>query len=632
MCAMRTRTAALLAASIALSAPPLRAQEPAAPEFLKNTSFSNFDERGNFWTGVNPDGVLAGSTVVHFGWKPGPPILTAEGGIDNRPMPISVALDDLNADGLLDIAAMENPGYLRVYFNSGTPQQPKFDKGELAPFYISRVANSDPTLSWISNPNKNKDFWFVRQTNRIHFSDILRSGKKNLLIGNYAGELFLVPNTGSSQKPEFRSPADLARVMIHTSGDAARKWGNIFSPATVDWNRDGKDDLLIGEGSYSANSIHLLLNQGSANAPKFDETAKHVLAYGMGLEQLTPCLVDFNGDGKTDLLVTESGGKVAVYLNKSDTWKPGETIPMDSFLKVGGNDLSLGGISTVAAGDLTGDGLFDLVFGKNNGCISMTINSGTKESPKFDSVQDVKSTSPGPRIKQPHFWWLENGSERGNFYGTISIVNAADDPGAQIPEGDSCLKVFYTPSPNTVMAPPEPRDYNPPLDGFRKEDINVFYEDEMQNLRLNSERGILEKAAANYFVVMQGGHSPLVPGKTYTASMKVRGNDVPFASMYLGAAAKTNFAQQQATAGDRGAVRKKMGQDRNSVSSAKKFSPSDKWSDVSLDFTVRFNDARIAREFNTQAVQVEWNFVVVAELEPGKGVLYIDDVSISEKK
>ena len=632
MSAMRTRTAAILAASISLSAIPLRAQDqPAAPEFLKNTDFSNFDETGNFWNGVNPEGVLAGGTAVHFG-KSGPPILTAEGGISYRPMPVSVALDDLNGDGLLDIAAMENPGYLRVYFNSGTPQQPKFEKGDLAPFFISRIANSDPTLAWIPNPNKNRDYWYVRQTNRIHPTGILRSGKKDLLIGNYAGELFLIPNTGSAQKPEFLTPADLGKAMLHTSRDVARKWGNIFAPATIDWNRDGKDDLLLGEGSYSANSIHLLLNQGSANAPKFDETAKHVLAYGMGLEQLTPSLVDFNGDGKTDLLVTESGGKVAVYLNKADQWKPGDTIAMDSFLKVGGNDLSLGGISTIAAGDLTGDGLFDLVFGKNDGRLSMAINSGTKEVPKFDSVQDVKSTAPGPRIKSPPYWWLETGYDRGNFFGTISVVNAQDDPGAELTDGNSCLKVFYTPASNTVMTPPGVKNYNPAIDGFGAEDINIFYEDDMQNLRTNSERGIVEKAAANFFVVMQGGHSPLVPGKTYTVTMKTKGQGVSFASMYLGAAALTNFEIQHQKAGDRGAVKRKLGQDRNSVSAAKKFSPADKWSEVSLDMAMRFNDPRIAKEFNTPAVTIEWNFVIVAELEPGKGVLYIDDVNISEKK
>ncbi len=151
---------------------------------------------------MNPDAILAGGTQLRDD-KPGPPILTVKGGIDNRPMPVSVSLGDLNGDGLADIAAMENPGYLRVYFNSGTPQEPKFEKGELAPLFLSRISDSDPTLSWISNPSKNKDYWYARQTNRIHL-------------------IFLIPNSGNAQRPEFRTPPDLFRAMLPTSKDQAR--------------------------------------------------------------------------------------------------------------------------------------------------------------------------------------------------------------------------------------------------------------------------------------------------------------------------------------------------------------------------------------------------------------------------
>jgi hypothetical protein len=624
MSAMRTRTAALLAASISLS--PLGAQDqPAAPEFLKNANFEHFYEKDNLWNGVNQDAVLAGGTQLRED-KPGPPILTAEGGIDYRPMPVSVSIADLNGDNLPDIAAMENPGYLRVYFNSGTPQQPKFEKGELAPFFISRISDSDPTLFWISNPSKNKDFWYARQSNRIHATDLLRSGKKDLLIGNYAGEVFLIPNTGSAQRPEFRTPADIAKAMLHTSKDVARKWGNLFAPATIDWNADGKDDLLLGEGSYSANSIHLLLNQGTAAAPKFDESAKHVLAYGMGLEQLTPCIVDYNGDGKSDLLVTESGGKVAIYLNSGQPWKPGDTLPMGSFLKVGGNDLSLGGISTVSAGDLTGDGLFDLVFGKNDGRLAIATNSGTKEAPKFDAVEDLKAPAGVPKLKLPHDWNLDAGYERGNFYGTISQVSAQEDPAAAPPEGSSCLKISYSPSANTVMAPPAADAYMPSEKGFKTEQIDIFWEDEMQNLSLHGVSGLLTRAGANFFALRQVGVAPFQVGKTYTLNMKVKGAEIPFASVYLGATARV--AEGAAAQADkRGAVRRRTGQNRNAVSAAKNFSPSDSWSDVSLELPVRFADRRIQANSN-----VEWAIYIVAEAQPGKGTLYIDDIKVAEKK
>ncbi len=51
-----------------------------------------------------------------------------------------------------------------------------------------------------------------------------------------------------------------------------RSGANVFAPAVWDWNRDGKEDLLLGEGSYSANNIHLLINSGSPGRPVFEET------------------------------------------------------------------------------------------------------------------------------------------------------------------------------------------------------------------------------------------------------------------------------------------------------------------------------------------------------------------------
>lgn len=630
---MRIPNPLVLASAMALAILPAHSQDQGGePPFLQNPNFEGYYEKENLWSGVNQDAVLAGGTQLRDD-KPGPPILTTEGGIDNRPMPVSVSLGDLNADGLLDIAAMENPGYLRVYFNSGTPQQPKFEKGELAPFFISRIRDSDPTLGWISNPSKNKDFWYVRQSNRIHLTDITRSGKKDLLIGNYLGEVFLIPNSGSAQRPDFRTPPDLFKAMLPTSKDMARKWGNLFSPATIDWNGDGNDDLLLGEGSYSANSIHILLNQGAARTPRFDESPRNFLAYGMGLEQLTPALVDYNGDGKTDLLVTESTGKVAIYLNKSEAWKPGDTLPKDSFLKVGGNDLSLGGISTISAGDLTGDGLFDLVFGKNDGRLSMAVNTGTKEAPKFDSVQDLKASAGVPRLKLPHNWNLDNGYERGNFYGTISLASKENDPAAEPPEGNFALRLAYAQSPNTVMAAPDAKSFDPAEKGFRPQDIEIFWQDEMQNLGLHGTNGIVARAGANFFVVRQGGMKRLDPGKTYTLSLKAKGENVSFASAYIGAVGRLegeDLASRQA--GARGGVQRRLGttgRDRT-VSKEIKLGAPQNWSEFTTDLPVRFADKRIM-DPNNPALRIDWAIYIVAELAPMTGKLYIDDIRITEK-
>ncbi|HAQ67375.1 MAG TPA: hypothetical protein DCR70_06500 [Phycisphaerales bacterium] len=104
----------------------------------------------------------------------------------------------------------------------------------------------------------------------------------------------------------------------------------------------------------------------------------------MGLEQLSPTVVDYNGDGNNDLLVSERSGKVAVYLGKGGPFKPGEPIPFHSFITIDGapptlpantptpepgasldpmdaikatNLLSAGGGCTIATADFNGDGI-----------------------------------------------------------------------------------------------------------------------------------------------------------------------------------------------------------------------------------------------------------------------------------
>ena len=115
-------------------------------------------------------------------------------------------------------------------------------------------------------------------------------------------------------------------------------------------------------------------------------------------------------------------------------------------------------------------------------------------------------------------------------------------------------------------------------------------------------------------------------GKTYTLNMKVKGGGVQFASVYLGATASIN-SSDAGQASDRGAVRRRTGQNRNSVFAQEKFSPGDSWSDVSLELPVRFQDKRAE-----QNAQIFWAVFIVGQLTPGSGALYIDDIRIAEKK
>ena len=241
---------------------PTPAPAPAAApgNLIGNGSFEQAGRQNNPWSGLDQQGFLKGlgGTV---------PALTQSGTIGDTAMPISVAIADMNGDGKMDIVTSDVVGYFRVYFNQGTPEQPKFDDGELIPVFLTRSVAQNYQTAELTR----------YRAQRIYVGNFAKSGKNDMLIGNYIGEVLSLKNEGTTTSPDFRQPKSRASIAIPTTEDSTRRWGNLFAPATWDWNGDGRYDLMLGEGSYSANAIHLLLNQGTANAPRFNEKNHHFL-------------------------------------------------------------------------------------------------------------------------------------------------------------------------------------------------------------------------------------------------------------------------------------------------------------------------------------------------------------------
>ena len=603
---------AVLLASTSLTLIGQTPPAPAAPKnLIGNGGFETGFRRDNLWDGVDATGLLSSERGAL-------PVLTTSGTIAETSMPVSVSLADMNGDGLIDIATTDVLGYFRIYFNSGTKEAPAFTIAELGSLFLSR-----PSPEVANSP-------IARRGPRAFLSDMTRSGGKSLIVGNYIGEILLIPNSGSGVKPDFRQPPDLARAVIPTMKDSTAKWGNVFAPATWDWNRDGKDDLLVGEGSYSANSIHLLLNEGSGASPKFSEDSRSVLAYGMGLEQLSPTVADYNGDGNQDLLVTERTGKVAVYLNSGKPWKPGETLPFDSFVPVGGaaaaggskdpmeaakgtNLLSVGGLSTIANADMNGDGLFDLVFGKSNGRVAISLNTGTKTAPKFAAPIELKGEANTPAFSMPSGWDVDFGLERGNFYGFVSIVKAADDPQAQPAEGTACFKAGYVASPNKSM--PVPTQFFTGAPTFRAGVAAMFA---ASNIVL----------PASMFKMTQAGRGPLKVKTSYVFSMKVKGNRATDAAVNISYVAEKKLSDDKIKdRGDRGAVTVERNVAREEKNEFFTFSVGPQWAEVKKEFTVKLDNKELA-----DLTQVTtWATALMFNLSPGAGTIYIDDMKIIEK-
>lgn len=612
---------ALLPLTLPAQTPPAA---PAGPrDAIRNGSFERVLQVPNLWSGVERDGFLAG-------FRGFLPVLNASGGIAETPMPVGVAVGDLNGDGLPDILSSDPLGYVRIYFNSGSKEQPKFTRGELSlPWLASGEGDppwTPPMLGGEQEIGGWNQKWAKRRLGvRASLADLTGSGKLDLVAGNYFGDIFVVRNAGSAQAPQFPQPPSVAKAATPTTKDPVRRWGNVFAPVMHDWDGDNKPDLLVGEGSYSANNIHLFLNQGSATAPVFNEEKRQALALGEGRQQLTPALADVNGDGNMDILVADREGRVTAYIRPA-AWKFGDSILPTGFLSKSGGltpdqgqALALGsGIHTIATGDMNGDGLFDLVIGKSNGRIAWSANKGTKEAPKFEAATDLTGDKPVPAAWQlPSQWDVDVGISRGNFLAYANSVTAQDDPGAQPVEGTRALKFGYAASDNPAL--PVPRLNIP---ATRQFDRRGEQENSNSLFRASAEqRGT--GAPSNFFVLRQP--LQLEIGKTYTLSFQAKGNKVGNASYTLGWRGFKQIGEDRLVRGERGAVQRQRNAIADSDQQFADFRPSGSWASVSKTFKIEFKKER---ELNKEKTTSEGILEISFELGAPDGFLYLDEIKL----
>lgn len=623
-----------LAASALLWLPlPTQAQNtPSTPAraVISNGSFERTLQTPNLWGGTDREGNLSG-------FRSALPVLSRDGSIGEQAMPVSVALGDLNGDGLLDILSADPLGYIRIYFNSGSKESPKFTLGE---FTLPFLALSEGAPPWTPQGiNSWEERWNNRRRGtRVSLADTSKTGKLDIVAGNYFGDLFLIKNTGSATVPRFDQPQVLTRAMISTSKDPTRRWGNVFAPLLHDWDEDGRPDLLLGEGSFSANNIHFFQNEGSASAPVFNDAKRQALALGHGREQLTPTLADFNGDGRLDILVSDREGHVTVYL-RPENWKLGDFIEPSGYLaKIGGlvpkdpsdaakeKTLAFGagsGIHTIAAGDLNGDGLFDLGFGRSNGRIAWAPNTGSKDKPKFDSPKDIAGNKPTPPTwLLPSQWDISTGAERGNFFAYATVVSAAEDPEAKPPDGSKALKFGYATPANSVIARPQLN--SPPQQAFNREGRNTG--GQLLFTATSAQRSL---GAPTGFMTMRQTGFVLDIGKTYTLSVKIRGAKVSGANLILGWRGYKLVDEGRTEVGERGAVRR-VGrvqlQDTSDV--VIPLNPGSGWSTVSRDIKIEFpKEKELNKEPKTSEALLDISF----DLAAPDGFLLIDDIQLTPK-
>jgi hypothetical protein len=150
--------------------------------------------------------------------------------------------------------------------------------------------------------------------------DFDNDGDMDVLIGTMAGQVFLVTNTGTKDKPVFAAPTML---LIH--GKSVQTVANA-APAVGDWDGDGSQDLLLGSADGSV-VLYRATGRNESGAPRFADP-KTLIPASIGTVDLEDAasqvrsrpwggnvrvtIADFNGDSRPDILMGDQSVELVV--------------------------------------------------------------------------------------------------------------------------------------------------------------------------------------------------------------------------------------------------------------------------------------------------------------------------------
>lgn len=200
--------------------------------------------------------------------------------------PVSVAVVDVNADGLVDIVTGNSDGTVSVLESTTqtSATQPTFDPVES--FQVGQRA----------------------ETENVVVVDVNGDGKPDIIAANNLDNSVsvMLNTTVQGGTPTFNGP--------YTFGVG----GGPNQVAVQDVNQDGFPDIVTAN---SDGTVSVLLGSTVANATV--PTFQTVQSFTLGAGGVSLVIQDVNGDGLPDLCVALSNGQTAILLNQTNVTASG---------------------------------------------------------------------------------------------------------------------------------------------------------------------------------------------------------------------------------------------------------------------------------------------------------------------
>lgn len=206
---------------------------------------------------------------------------------------------DFNRDGFADLVS----GYV-VHLNSGMGSPYRFDK----------TINILPPGVHIDHPVEMGDghFW-------PYLSDFDRDGRIDVLFGDWHGQVWFHRNMSTESEKRFdvaglrlsmdnQQPIKVGPMNSNVNTDFVALQGARTVFTVADYDGDALNDLVVGD-TYG--KIRFYRNLGPDQAPRFSQPQ---LVGDMKFRLLVDA-VDWNNDGRMDVIAGTASHKVAVFLN-----------------------------------------------------------------------------------------------------------------------------------------------------------------------------------------------------------------------------------------------------------------------------------------------------------------------------
>ncbi|RLF48526.1 MAG: hypothetical protein DRN20_04385, partial [Thermoplasmata archaeon] len=304
---------------------------------------------------------------------------------------------DWDADGDLDMivgglfgSIHGYHGYMYVYINNGTNAKPSYNYS----FRLEDVNGDVVDVGYRSVP------WIVDWDNDRRF---------DLVVGSYYydGEtehsyVYLFRNVGTLSSPQFNSGEKIY------AGNEPIDPGTCSFPTVIDWDGDGKKDLLLGVTVWNDSDsryhgyIYFYKNIGLDAKPRFSNY--EILKCNdsaIDVEGAEPSIypIDWDGDGDLDIVVGNGAGYLDIFLRNENTTN---LVKGGRVIGHGGPYDNSGLLKTFSKSapnifDFDDDGQSDIIVGDMRGKVYVYTNNGNT----FDFKTWLEGTEDSPVYSCP---------------------------------------------------------------------------------------------------------------------------------------------------------------------------------------------------------------------------------------